>query len=74
MIEVGGPVPFRDRDPAGFEEGGHGRVNILVAAGDRVPELAAERGDGRHGGPANADEMNGVRRARSRFDLLHERR
>ncbi len=73
VIEVGGAITLGNGDLVGFEEGRHGRVDILVAAGDLMTELTTKRGDRSHGGAADTDEMDGPRPSRSRFDLLHQR-
>ena len=55
-------VPFRITvDGLDFpvgEERGHGRINILVRAGDGEPFFLHGHGGGRHGGAADADKVN----------------
>jgi hypothetical protein len=57
--QVGFGVTRLDLDLLGGEISGHGRIDILVRAGDREALIAHGGRDRRHGRAANTDEMNG---------------
>jgi hypothetical protein len=51
-------VTVHHLDLASGEERGHGRINILVRAGDGKAFFLHGRGGGRHGRAADADKVN----------------
>ena len=64
--QVGGRVTGQHRDGETGEEVGHGRVDVLVRAGDRIPPGLEHAGQGGHAGAADADQvdMAGIGRGR----------
>ncbi len=70
MIEIRFAKAQQDADAARFQKRGHRRIDVFVAAGDRVAEFAAHRGDGRHRGATNPHKMHPALRGTSAIDLL----
>ena len=58
VIQIGFAVPLENADATRFQECGHWRVDILVAARHGIPDVPAQRRNGCHGRTANSDKVN----------------
>ncbi len=68
--DVVGAEPLGQSNAAFLEKGGHGRVDVVIRAGDRELAFAQGRGHGAHGGAADPEKMKMSRRA-FHHDPLH---
>ena len=57
-VEVLGAVGRGDGDPEALELGRHRRVDVLVGAGDPVPEVEQELGERGHRRPGDPDQVD----------------